>query len=408
MNSSVKQIIKKEQERQINTIDLIASENYVSQSVLDAVGSVMTNKYAEGYPRKRYYQGCKFVDEIEQLAIDRAKELFGVEYVNVQPYSGSTANMAVLFGLLKPGEKIMGMTLSSGGHLTHGAGVSFSGTLFQSLTYGVDVNTGLINYDEVDQMATAFKPNLIICGYTAYPGIIDFERFSYIAKKVGAYLVADISHIAGLVAAGVHPSPVEYADVITSTTHKTLRGPRGAIIMSSEEHKDTLQRAVFPFMQGGPFENIIAGKAVAFYEALQPKFKEYASQIVKNSKALNENLVKKGYKIVGGISENHLFVMDLSPQQITGKDLAKALEDVGIIVSKANVPEDKLSPFITSGVRIGTPAVTTRNMKEKDMLKIADFIDCVVKNINNKSELNSISLQVHSFISKFPIPKEFI
>jgi glycine hydroxymethyltransferase len=377
------QIIQCEQQRQEETINLIASENYVSPAVMAATGSVLTNKYAEGYPGKRYYPGCTYVDEAEVLAIERCKKLFGAQHANVQPHSGSQANMAVYFSMLQPGDTILGMSLAAGGHLTHGHGVNFSGTIFNSIQYSVNRDTECIDYDEVEQLAQQHKPKLIVCGASAYSRIIDFQRISHIAKSVNALLLADIAHIAGLVAVGLHPNPIDYADFVTSTTHKTLRGPRGGLIMSSSEHAAKIDRAIMPGMQGGPLMNTIAAKAVAFYEALQPQFFGYQQQIIKNAQALANELQSLGYRIVAGGTDNHLFIVDLTSKNITGLQADQALEKACINVTRSCIPFDTQKPWVTSGIRIGSPAVTTRGMKENEMKAIAHFIDDVITHYDN-------------------------
>ncbi len=391
--------IKQELLRQQNTIELIASENFVSEAVLETAGCVFTNKYAEGYSGKRYYGGCKNIDTVETLAIERLKKLFEAEHANVQPHSGANANLAVYFALLNVGDTIMGMSLSCGGHLTHGSPVNISGKYFNIIPYGVDKN-GYIDYDEVRKLALEHKPKLIVAGASAYPREIDFKKFREIADEIGAYLMVDMAHIAGLVAAGLHQSPVPYADVVTSTTHKTLRGPRGGIILCKEKYAKQIDKAVFPGTQGGPLEHIIAAKAVSFKEALSKDFKEYQMQIVKNAKALSLSLLNKGFKLVSGGTDNHLILIDLSDTEITGKEFEHMLEEVGITTNKNSVPNEKRSPFITSGIRIGTPNITTRGMKETDMEEIADIIYDVFKNNKDKEELKE---RVKILCSKYPI-----
>ena len=385
----VEALIEKELKRQEDTIELIASENITSKAVMAACGTVLTNKYAEGKPHKRYYNGCNVVDEIEEIAQKRACELFKMDHANVQPHSGAQANMAVFFALLKHGDTILGMDLSNGGHLSHGCPVNFSGTYFDAKSYGVDDN-GDIDYEDVRKKAHEYKPKLIICGASNYSKIIDFKKFREIADEVGAYLMADIAHIAGLVAGGVHPSPVGYADFITTTTHKSLRGPRGGVIMCSKEHAAGIDKAVFPGIQGGPLEHIIAAKAIAFKEALQPEFKEYAAQIVKNAKALAQSLMNENIDIVGNGTENHVMTIDLRKTGKTGKDVANLLEKVGITANKNTVPNDPQSPFITSGVRIGTPAVTTRGFKEDDMVEVGKIIASAITVWDNEVALNNL------------------
>lgn len=376
--------IKAEMERQNSHIELIASENWVSKAVMAAMGSPLTNKYAEGYPGKRYYGGCQCVDIVEELARERAKELFGCEYANVQPHSGAQANMAVFFAILQPGDTYMGMNLDHGGHLTHGSPVNMSGKYYNVVPYGVNAE-GVIDYDKVLEIAKECRPKMIVAGASAYARTIDFKRFREIADEVGAYLMVDMAHIAGLVAAGLHPSPIPYAHVTTTTTHKTLRGPRGGMILSSNEmnEKFNFNKAVFPGIQGGPLMHVIAAKAVCFKEALQPEFKEYQKQILKNAKALCEGLKKRGVKIVSGDTDNHLMLVDLTEKNVSGKELEKRLDDAHITCNKNTIPNDPRSPFVTSGVRLGTPAVTTRGMKEEDMDKIAEIIAMVIESEDN-------------------------
>ncbi len=393
--------IKKETARQKKTIELIASENFVSEAVLEAVGSPLTNKYAEGYPNARYYGGCKYVDVVENLAIERLKKLYGCDHANVQPHSGASANFAVYFALLEPGDKIMGMSLSNGGHLTHGAKVNVSGRYFKVVPYGVDKNTETINYDEVEKLALAEKPKLIVAGASAYPRVIDFKRFREIADKVGAYLMVDMAHIAGLVAAGLHPSPVPYADVVTTTTHKTLRGPRGGVIMCKEYLAAKIDKAVFPGTQGGPLEHVIAGKAVAFGEALTDEFKAYQKQIILNSAAMADEIQKLGIKLVSGGTDNHLMLLDFSSLGVTGLEVEKNLDKAGITVNKNTVPNETRSPKITSGIRVGTPSVTTRGMKEDDMRLIARLIAKIV--FEGKTAIPEVRAEVKKLIAKFPL-----
>ena len=393
--------IKKETARQKKTIELIASENFVSEAVLEAVGSPLTNKYAEGYPNARYYGGCKYVDVVENLAIERLKKLYGCDHANVQPHSGASANFAVYFALLEPGDKIMGMSLSNGGHLTHGAKVNVSGRYFKVVPYGVDKNTETINYDEVEKLALAEKPKLIVAGASAYPRVIDFKRFREIADKVGAYLMVDMAHIAGLVAAGLHPSPVPYADVVTTTTHKTLRGPRGGVIMCKEYLAAKIDKAVFPGTQGGPLEHVIAGKAVAFGEALSDEFKAYQKQIILNSAAMADEIQKLGIKLVSGGTDNHLMLLDFSSLGVTGLEVEKNLDKAGITVNKNTVPNETRSPKITSGIRVGTPSVTTRGMKEDDMRLIARLIAKIV--FEGKTAIPEVRAEVKKLIVKFPL-----
>ena len=397
------QIIKKETERQEYNLEFIASENFVSEAVLEAQGSVLTNKYAEEYPTKRYYGGCEFVDVAEQLAIDRAKELFGAEHVNVQPHSGSQANMAVYMAVCQPGDTVLGMNLAHGGHLTHGSSVNFSGKLYNIVPYGLNAETGTIDYEEVERLAKEHQPKLIVVGASAYPREIDFVAFRKIADAVGAVIMVDMAHIAGLVAAGVHSNPVPYAEFVTTTTHKTLRGPRGGMILCTEEWGKKINSSIFPGIQGGPLMHVIAAKAVAFKEALLPEFKEYAEQVVKNAQALAAGLVAKGYKLVSGGTDNHLMLVDFTGTEITGKVAEKTLEDAGITVNKNAVPFDTRSPFVTSGIRIGTPATTTRGMKEAEMLQVVDWIDRALQNIDNEAELLKIRAEVKVLCQRFPL-----
>ena len=401
-DEEVGQAIKDEYARQNRNIELIASENIVSPTVLYAMGSVLTNKYAEGYPSKRYYGGCENVDVVENIAIERVKKLFGCEYANVQPHSGAQANMAVFFAMLKPGDTYMGMSLDAGGHLSHGSPVNFSGKYFNCVPYGVDKN-GYIDYDNILELAKQHKPKLIIAGASAYPRIIDFKKFREIADEVGAYLMVDMAHIAGLVAAGLHPSPFPYADVVTTTTHKTLRGPRGGVILSNNEinEKFNFNKAIFPGTQGGPLEHVIAGKAVAFKEALDPSFKEYQAQIVKNCKALATSLKNKGFNMVTGGTDNHLLLLDLTNFGITGKELQTRCDNVYITLNKNAIPNDPRSPFVTSGVRIGTAAITSRGMKEEDMEIIADLIYQTVTDYENN--IDNIREKVVTICNKYPI-----
>lgn len=401
-DEEVGQAIKDEYARQNRNIELIASENIVSPAVLYAMGSVLTNKYAEGYPSKRYYGGCENVDVVENIAIERVKKLFNCEYANVQPHSGAQANMAVFFAMLKPGDTYMGMSLDAGGHLSHGSPVNFSGKYFNCVPYGVDEN-GYIDYDNVLELAKQHKPKLIIAGASAYPRIIDFKKFREIADEVGAYLMVDMAHIAGLVATGLHPSPFPYADVVTTTTHKTLRGPRGGVILSNNEinEKFNFNKAIFPGTQGGPLEHVIAGKAVAFKEALDPSFKEYQAQIVKNCKALANSLKDKGFNMVTGGTDNHLLLLDLTNFDITGKELQARCDNVYITLNKNAIPNDPRSPFVTSGVRIGTAAITSRGMKEEDMEIIADLIYQTVTDYENN--IDNIREKVVTLCNKYPI-----
>lgn len=401
-DAEVAELIEKELIRQQNTIELIASENIASKAVIAAAGTVLTNKYAEGKPYKRFYNGCNLIDQIETIAVERVKELFGVEHANVQPHSGAQANMAVFLYALKYGDTVMGMDLSNGGHLTHGSPVNFSGMYFNIVSYGVN-EYGEIDYDKVEELALKHKPKMIICGASNYSKIIDFRRFKEIADKVGAYLMADIAHIAGLVAGGVHPSPVGYADFITTTTHKSLRGPRGGVIMCNKEHAAGIDKAVFPGIQGGPLEHIIAAKAIAFKEALQPEFKEYAAQIVKNAKALAQSLIDENIDIVGNGTDNHVMTIDLRKTGKTGKDVANLLEKVGITANKNTVPNDPQSPFITSGVRIGTPAVTTRGFKEEDMVEVGKIIASAITVWDNELALENLKSRAKKLCDKYPL-----
>ena len=397
----IAEVITAEMKRQNSHIELIASENWVSKAVMAAMGSPLTNKYAEGYPGKRYYGGCQCVDVAEELARERAKKLFGCEYVNVQPHSGAQANMAVQFAMLTPGDTIMGMNLDHGGHLTHGSPVNLSGKYFHVVPYGVN-DDGVIYYDKVLEIAKECKPKMIIAGASAYARTIDFKRFREIADEVGSYLMVDMAHIAGLVAAGIHPSPFPYADVVTTTTHKTLRGPRGGLILSSEEtaKKFNFNKAVFPGIQGGPLMHVIAAKAVCFKEALEPEFKEYQMQVVKNAKALCEGLKKRGVKIVSGDTDNHLMLVDLTGNDVSGKELEKRLDDAHITCNKNTIPNDPRSPFVTSGVRLGTPAVTTRGMKEDDMDKIAEIIAMVIESEENVETARKLAAEL---TEKYPL-----
>ena len=414
------EILKKEIYREESTLELIASENFTSKSVMEMAGSVMTNKYAEGYPGKRYYGGCEFVDEAENLARERLKKLFGVEYTNVQPHSGSQANMAVFLTFLNPGDTIMGLDLAHGGHLTHGSPVNFSGQLYNAVSYGVEKETGLVNFDKVLKIAKEAKPKMIICGGSAYPRFVEFEKYKEIAKEVGAYLMADIAHPSGLIAAGCHPSPVPYCDVITSTTHKTLRGPRGGIIMMGEDFEnkwgkvapktgrvkmvsELLDASVMPGVQGGPLMHIIAAKAIAFREALNPNFKDYVNRIISNAKALANELMNMDYNLITGGTDTHVILIDLSNKNISGKTPELILGKAGITANKNMVPYDTKSPFITSGIRLGTPAITTRGMGENEMKMIASWIDLAVNNHDNDAILLDIKSKVKELCSSFPI-----
>ena len=396
--------IDAELNRQRNKLELIASENIVSTAVMTAQGSVLTNKYAEGYPGKRYYGGCEHVDVVEQLAIDRAKELFGAGYANVQPHSGAQANMAVFFALLTPGDTVMGMNLTDGGHLTHGSPVNMSGKYFNIVPYGVSADTEALDYDEVQRIAEECKPKLIVAGASAYARTIDFPRMAEIAHSVGAYLMVDMAHIAGLVAAGYHPSPVPYADVVTTTTHKTLRGPRGGLILCKDaEFGQQFNKAIFPGIQGGPLMHVIAGKAVALKEALSPEFKEYAAQIIKNAKALADTLAADGFRIVSGGTDNHLMLVDLTSKNITGKVAQNLLDEVGITANKNTIPFEKLSPFVTSGIRLGSPALTTRGFKEEDMVEVANIIALVLDNPEDESAREQARQRVAALCAKYPL-----
>src|SRR6056297_279219 len=392
-------IINKEHKRQNEGIELIASENIVSEGVLEAAGSVLTNKYAEGYPGKRYYGGCEVVDQAEQLAIDRLKEIYNAEHANVQPHSGSNANMGVYFSVLEHGDKILGMKLDHGGHLTHGQPVNFSGVLYNFESYGVD-ETGRIDYDALEEIALDFKPRMIVAGASAYSRIIDFKRFREIADKIDAYLMVDMAHIAGLVAAGLHPNPCEYADFVTTTTHKTLRGPRGGAILCKKEYAKKVDKAIFPGLQGGPLEHIIAAKAVSFKEALQPEFVDYQKQVIENAKKLSDELTKRGFDIISGGTDNHLMLVDLRNKNVTGKAAEKLLGEVDITVNKNTIPFDPESPFVTSGIRLGTPAVTTRGMKEDDMVILADLIN---DTIEGKVDQKEIHEKVLELCKRFPL-----
>ena len=398
--------ILEEEKRQEEGIELIASENFVSKAVMEAAGSVFTNKYAEGYPERRYYGGCVNADTVEQLAIDRLKKIFGAKFANVQPHSGSQANMGVYVSLLEAGDKILGMGLSSGGHLTHGYKVNFSGKNYIGIEYGLNPETELLDYDEVRRLAVQEKPKIIVAGASAYSRIIDFKKFRKIADEVGAYLMVDMAHIAGLVAAGEHPNPMEYADIVTSTTHKTMRGPRGGIILTNnEEIAKKIDKAIFPGIQGGPLMHIIAAKAVAFKEALSPEFKEYQKQVVKNAKAMADALVKGGLRIVSGGTDNHLMLVDLRPKGVTGKLAEESLEKAGITCNKNAIPNDPEKPFITSGVRLGTPAITARGMKEDEAVQIAEMIIKVLENVNDDEKIAEVKNEVLKLAEKFPLYK---
>lgn len=400
--------IKLETERQEYKLELIASENLVSEAVLEAAGSVMTNKYAEGYPGKRYYGGCEYVDIAERLAIERAKKLFGCDHVNVQPHSGSQANMAVYMSVVKPGDTVLGMNLSHGGHLTHGSPVNFSGQLYNIAFYGVRKDDHRIDMDQVRDLAREKKPKMIVVGASAYPRTIDFKAFREIADEVGAVVMVDIAHIAGLIVAGLHPSPVPYAEFVTTTTHKTLRGPRSGMIMCREEFAKAVDKQIFPGIQGGPLMHIIAAKAVAFKEALEPSFKEYQKQVIKNAKILSEELMKKGYDLVSGGTDNHLMLIDLTRQDITGKDAEEALNKAGITVNKNTVPFETRSPFVTSGIRVGVPAATTKGMKEDEMRTIAGLIDRAIKNRADEVALSKIKAEVKELCARFPFYSDLV
>ncbi len=399
---AVFQYIQYELERQSNQLELIASENIVSKAVLEAQGSIFTNKYAEGYPNRRYYGGCDYADEVESLAVTRAKSIFSSEYANVQPHSGSQANMAVYFATLKPGDKVLGMDLAHGGHLTHGASVSFSGKLFNFISYGVQRDTETINMEEVERIAFENRPKMIVAGASAYPRLIDFEGFRHIADQIGALFMVDMAHIAGLVAAGVHPSPVPYADFVTTTTHKTLRGPRGGLILAREKHAKVLDSNIFPGIQGGPLVHVIAAKAVAFKEAMTREFVDYQKQVVSNAEVLAAELHRRGFRIVSGGTDNHLMLLDLSSKDITGKEAENLLEDAGLTVNKNAIPFDTQSRFVTGGIRLGTPAVTTRGLKEPEMVMIADWINRAISN-RTPFVLGEIRQEVRSLCDRLPI-----
>lgn len=401
VDEEIYNLVGKELEREQEGIELIASENFASKAVMEAMGSYLTNKYAEGYPAKRYYGGCQVVDEVEELARERAKKLFGAEHANVQPHSGSQANMAVYFTILQPGDTVLGMDLSHGGHLTHGSTVNFSGRLYNFVSYGVNKETEMIDYEQIRRLALEYKPKLIVAGASAYSRIIDFKKLKDICDEVGAYFMVDMAHIAGLVATGAHPSPVPYADFVTSTTHKTLRGPRGGLILCKEKYAKALDKNIFPGIQGGPLMHTIAAKAVCFKEALQPEFKEYINKVVKNCKVLAEELVKYDFKLVSNGSDNHLILVDLNNKDITGKDAEKLLDSIGITVNKNTVPNETKSPFVTSGIRIGTAAVTTRGFDEEDMKEVAALINDVIE--NKDENLSSLKNRVKALCSKHPL-----
>lgn len=404
VDTEIQEAINKELSRQRDKLEMIASENIVSKAVMQAQGSVLTNKYTEGYPGKRYYGGCEYVDVVEQLAIDRAKKLFGAEYANVQPHSGAQANTAVYFALLEPGDTILGMNLTDGGHLTHGSPVNISGKYFKIIPYGVDKETERIDYDELERLAKEHQPKLIVGGASAYSRVIDFERMAQIAKSVGAYLMIDMAHIAGLVAAGLHPSPVPYADVVTTTTHKTLRGPRGGLILCRDaEFGKQFNKAIFPGIQGGPLMHVVAAKAVAFKEALSDEFKVYQQQVLDNAKALADELVKKGFRIVSGSTDNHLMLVDLRSKNITGKEAQFLLDEIGITANRNTIPFEPLSPFVTSGIRLGTPALTTRGLKEEDIREVADIIADVIENREDSAVIETAKAKVQAICKKFPL-----
>ncbi|CAG7841097.1 serine hydroxymethyltransferase [Clostridium novyi B str. ATCC 27606] len=403
MDKDIFEVMQLENKRQNNTIELIASENFASPAVMEAMGSQLTNKYAEGYPSKRYYGGCEEVDKVETIAIERLKRIFGAEHANVQPHSGSQANMAVYLSVLEPGDTIMGMNLSHGGHLTHGSPVNFSGKLFKFVAYGVNKETELIDYHEIRELALKHKPKMIVAGASAYSRIIDFKKIKDICDEVGAYFMVDIAHIAGLIATGEHPSPVPYADFVTTTTHKTLRGPRGGAILCKEKYAKQVDKAIFPGIQGGPLMHIIAAKAVCFGEALKEDYKQYMSQVVKNAKVLADELNKYGFRLVSGGTDNHLLLIDLTNKNITGKDAEKILDSIGITVNKNTIPFETKSPFVTSGIRIGTPAVTTRGFKEEEMKEIAFLINYVIE--NRYGDLSQAREKVDKMCSKYPLYK---
>jgi len=401
----IARLIDREVERQLEGLELIASENFVSPAVLEAMGSPLTNKYAEGLPGKRYYGGCEFVDQVEQIGIDRAKQLFGADHANVQPHSGAQANAATFFAFLKPGETFLGMDLSNGGHLTHGSHVNFSGVLYHPVSYKVN-DEGLIDYDQMRALALASRPKMIIAGYSAYSRVIDFARFAEVAREVGAIFMVDMAHFAGLVAAGVYPSPVPHADVVTTTTHKTLRGPRGGLILCKAEHAKVIDKAVFPGMQGGPLEHVIAAKAVALKEALHPSFRQYAAQVVANARALAASLIERGFNVVSGGTDNHLMLVDLRSKGLTGKVAEQALDRAGITVNKNTVPKETQSPFVTSGIRIGTAAVTTRGMKEAEMRRIAELIDVTLRSPEDAGVSKRVREEVRELTAAFPLYPE--
>ncbi|MDD2216824.1 MAG: serine hydroxymethyltransferase [Eubacteriales bacterium] len=398
-------IIKLEAARQEEKLELIASENYTSQAVMEAAGSVLTNKYAEGYSGKRYYGGCEHIDQVETLAIERAKKLFGAEFANVQPHSGSSANIAVYFAMLKPGDNVLGMDLSNGGHLTHGSPVNFSGKYFNFASYTLDPETEMISYENVLEIAKKHRPKLIVAGGSAYPRIIDAKKFKEIADEVGALLMVDMAHFAGLVAAGYHPNPMEYADIVTSTTHKTLAGPRGGMILAKEEYGAAINKAIFPGIQGGPLEHIISGKAVCFHNAMKPEFKQGMSQVIKNANVLAQELIKRDFRLVSGGTDTHLMLVNLENKNVTGKDAENLLDEAGITLNKNTVPGEKLSPFVTSGIRIGTPALTTRGFKEEDMVRVADAITLVLDNAHDEASAEKAKAIVKELCQKYPLYK---
>jgi glycine hydroxymethyltransferase len=406
VDPEIAKAIKLELERERNTLELISSENFASPAVLEAQGTVLTNKYAEGYPGRRYYGGCEFVDRVESLAVERAKKLFKAEHANVQPHAGSQANMAGYYALLQAGDTVMGLDLSHGGHLTHGSPVNFSGQLYKFVPYGVSRKNEELDYDEIRGIALKTRPKLIITGATAYSRIIDFKAFREIADEVGAYLMVDMAHIAGLVAAEIHPNPVPYSDIVTTTTHKTLRGPRSGMILCKKEWAEKVDKAVFPGLQGGPLMHVIAAKAVALKEAMTSEFKEYQKQVVRNSRALASSLREEGFRIVSGGTDTHLFLVDLSSFNLTGKEAQEALDEVGITVNKNTIPFETRSPFVTSGIRVGTPAVTTRGMREEEMGKIAKLISQVLKNLGKESVYERVRLEVRNLCEAFPLYKE--
>ncbi len=407
-DSEIYKAILDETKRENDNLELIASENFVSEAILEAQSSILTNKYAEGYPKARWYNGCRYVDIVEEIAIDRAKKLFGAEHVNIQPHSGTQANMAVYFAMLKIGDKVMSMDLACGGHLSHGHPHSFSGKFYKIIPYGLNRKTEILDYDEITDLANIHKPKMILVGASAYPRAIDFKQFRRIADSVGAFLLVDIAHIAGLVAADLHQNPVDYAEFVTSTTHKTMRGPRGGFIMCKKEFAKLIDSEIFPGIQGGPLMHVIAAKAVCFKEALRPEFKIYQKQIKNNAKTFSEEMAKKGYRIVAGGTDTHLFLVDLSNKNLTGKEASSALDEAGITVNKNLIPFDARSPFVTSGIRIGTPAVTTRGMKEQEMREIATLIDRVLSNPENKHIAKEVRKDVTKLVKKFPLYKDLV